>query len=67
MRPGRGKLMRARRKRGRCSCPGASHSNCEVTQDIRQPVTRDADRRDVEKDIYEFELEMEDTFNGEQP
>ena len=67
MRPGRGKLMRARRKRGRCNCPGAEHSNCEVTDMIRQPVDRYMDKRDIEKDLAEFELEMEDTYNDEYP
>lgn len=57
--------MRARRKRGRCSCPGAYHSNCEVTDMIRQPVDRYMDKRDIEKDLAEFELEMEDTYNDE--
>lgn len=65
MKPGRAKLMRARKKRGRCHCAGSSHSDCEVTQEIRQPGTRHMDKRDVEKDIYEFELEMEDTYMDE--
>lgn len=60
------KLMRARQKRGRCHCPGSEHSNCEVTQEIRQPGTRHMDRRDYEKDLAEAEREMEDTFNDEQ-
>jgi hypothetical protein len=65
MKPGRGKLMRARRNRGRCGCPGAEHSDCEVSQEIRYAGTRLMDKRDIEKDLAEFELEMEDTFNDE--
>jgi hypothetical protein len=57
--------MRARKNRGRCPCPGADHSNCGITEEIRHAGTRDMDRRDIEKDIYEFELEMEDSYNGE--
>lgn len=59
--------MRARRKRGRCNCPGASHSNCEVTQEIRQPVSRHHDTQDIRSTLEEAELEMQDTYNGEIP
>lgn len=59
------KLMRARRKRGRCHCSGPEHSNCEVTQEIRQPATRHMDHRDYEKDLAEAEREMEDTYMDE--
>lgn len=61
----RHKLLRARRKRGRCPCQGSSHSDCEVTRAIRQAVSRADDKRDYERDLAEFEKEMQDTYLGE--
>jgi hypothetical protein len=59
--------MRARRKRGRCNCPGASHSNCIVTQELRSPVSRHHDTQDIHAALQEAELEIQDTLNGEIP
>lgn len=47
------KLMRSRKNRGRCPCPGKDHSNCEVTQEIRYSGTRNMDKRDIKNTIKE--------------
>lgn len=47
------KLMRKRKKFGRCACPGHGDS-CEVSRDIQStPCGRAADRRDTRKAIQD--------------
>lgn len=59
----RARLMRKRRKFCRCGLPG--HGDCIVTREIQRPMQRADDKRDYERDLAEYEKEMQDTYLGE--
>jgi hypothetical protein len=48
------KMLRSRKKFGRCSLEGTYHSFCEVTQEIQsQPMTRAKENAETEREIRE--------------
>ena len=55
----RAKLMRKRKKFGRCCVAG--HSDCHVTQEIQHPLDRHADKEDFLEELDVAHKEMLDT------
>lgn len=51
---GKAKLMRRRRKFGRCPCVG--HSHCHLKSEIQRPESRATDKREQLKEV-DMELE----------
>lgn len=54
------RLMRARKKFCRCCVPGHNQEECGIMSEMRRAGRRSDDKRDYERDLAEYEREMEE-------